>query len=58
MASVITGEFDVGNSGLIDAPTKADGTKYDSVVDNVQNPQVFVVFQDAVVYPAYLIIFT
>ena len=30
---------------------------FDSVVDNVQNPTIFVIFQDALVYPEYLIVF-
>ena len=30
---------------------------YDSVVDNVPNPQIFVIFHDALVYPEYLIVF-
>ena len=51
----IAGEFDVGNGGLIDAPTKADGTKYDSVVQIMFKilKYLYIVFQDAVVYPAF-----
>ena len=58
LARVITGEFTVASRDMIDTPTKPDDTKYDSAVDNVQNPQIFIVFQDAVVYPEYLIVFT
>ncbi|XP_077422377.1 protein mono-ADP-ribosyltransferase PARP15-like [Vanacampus margaritifer] len=31
--------------------------KYDSVVDNVHNPSIFVIFHDTQVYPEYLITF-
>lgn len=59
VALVLTGEFAVGNSGMIEPPDNPNhpNTKYDSVVDNIQNPQIFVVFHDAVVYPEYLITF-
>jgi len=30
---------------------------FDSVVDNISNPQIFVVFFDAQTYPEYLITF-
>ena len=30
---------------------------YDSVVDNIANPSIFVVFYDAQAYPEYLITF-
>ena len=33
------------------------GVRYDSVVDNVQNPSIFVKFVDNHCYPEYLITF-
>ena len=59
LARVLSGEFTVGNSSMIVPPYK-DPTHhihFDSVVDNVQNPTIFVMFQDALVYPEYLIVF-
>ena len=59
-ARVLTGQYTTGNSGLLVPPPK-DPSKpsvlHESVVDNVQNPSIFVVFQDAHVYPEYLITF-
>ena len=57
---VLTGEYTRGSQGLLVPPSK-DPTNptilYDSVVDNVQNPSVFVTFSDASSYPEYLIVF-
>ena len=57
---VLTGEYTQGSRGLLVPPSK-DPTNptilYDSVVDNVQNPGVFVTFNDTSNYPEYLIVF-
>ncbi|XP_070569579.1 protein mono-ADP-ribosyltransferase PARP14-like isoform X2 [Ptychodera flava] len=60
LAMVLTGEFAVGKSGFLVPPAKgSDPTDcYDSVVDNETNPSMFVVFNDAMAYPEYLITFT
>ncbi|XP_070569403.1 protein mono-ADP-ribosyltransferase PARP14-like [Ptychodera flava] len=60
VARVLTGEFTLGNSEMIVPPYKNpnDPTdRYDSVVDNQTNPIMFVVFQDDMAYPEYLITF-
>ena len=60
LARVLTGEFTTGSQNMLTPPPKDPNNKhisYDSVVDNVQDPQVFVIFQDALVYPDYLIVF-
>ncbi|XP_077985210.1 protein mono-ADP-ribosyltransferase PARP14-like [Glandiceps talaboti] len=57
---VLTGEYTRGKSGMIVPPSKYqnDPTNcYDSVVDNVTNPTIFVIFHDAMAYPEYLISF-
>lgn len=56
-ASVITGRFCVGNSSMKTAPylPSSDFLQYDSVVDNVDRPTIFVVFNDASAYPEYVI---
>ena len=41
-----------------DTTFKADGQQYDSLVDNISNPSIFVVFPDAAAYPEYIIKFT
>lgn len=56
---VLTGEFALGQQGLVEPPNKGlnSVTRYDSVVDNIQKPSIFVVFHDAHAYPEYLITF-
>ena len=60
LAKVLTGEFAVGSSSYVTPPPKGSNslTLYDSVVDNVSNPSIFVIFGDAQAYPDYLITFT
>ena len=59
-ARVLTGQYTKGNHTLLVPPPKDPSNPsvlHESVVDNVQNPRIFVVFQDAHVYPEYLITF-
>ncbi|XP_032301847.1 protein mono-ADP-ribosyltransferase PARP14-like isoform X2 [Coturnix japonica] len=60
LARVLTGEFCAGTKGLPAPPPKcsADPTDlYDSVVDDVSSPKMFVIFNDIQAYPEYLITF-
>ena len=61
LARVLTGEFTRGSGGMLVPPPKNQTVNahiaFDSVVDNVANPGIFVVFQDAQNYPEYLITF-
>jgi len=58
LAKVLVGEFTQGKQGMKAPPKKGTGTDlYDSVVDNVHNPSIFVVFPDNQAYPEYLICF-
>ncbi|KAK2554340.1 Protein mono-ADP-ribosyltransferase PARP14 [Acropora cervicornis] len=60
LTKVLVGEYTKGRQGLITPPPKDpnDPTDlYDSVVDDAQNPQIFVVFYDWQCYPEYLITF-
>ncbi|XP_055008012.1 protein mono-ADP-ribosyltransferase PARP14-like isoform X2 [Boleophthalmus pectinirostris] len=59
LCSVLTGDFTTGTSTTIDAPLKKAGSpeKFDSVVDNIQNPSMFIIFHDSHAYPDYLITF-
>ncbi|XP_077985628.1 protein mono-ADP-ribosyltransferase PARP14-like isoform X2 [Glandiceps talaboti] len=59
-AKVLTGLYCKGDPNMLVPPSKnpKDPTDYyDSVVDNVANPVMFVVFNDAMAYPEYLITF-
>ncbi|CAB1346027.1 unnamed protein product, partial [Coregonus sp. 'balchen'] len=54
---VLVGDYTVGNSSYVKSPPKETGGSifYDSCVDNIQDPKVFVVFEKYQVYPEYLI---
>ncbi|XP_068692521.1 protein mono-ADP-ribosyltransferase PARP14-like isoform X2 [Montipora foliosa] len=60
LTKVLVGEYTMGRQGLITPPPKnlADPTDtYDTVVDQIPNPSIFVVFYDWQCYPEYLITF-
>ncbi|PIO14501.1 hypothetical protein AB205_0164300, partial [Aquarana catesbeiana] len=60
LARVLTGLYCAGNQGMKIPPAKnaANPTDlYDSVTDNIQNPSMFVIFNDIQAYPEYHIIF-
>ena len=59
LARVLTGEYTRGQNRHIEPPPKSTDNKdlYDSSVDNVHNPQIFVIFHDTQAYPEYLITF-
>lgn len=61
LAKVLTGDFCIGNKSLIEPPSKPGTSSayrlYDSVVNNVDQPSIFVVFNDDSAYPLYLITF-
>ena len=58
LARVLVGKFCQGRSGMLTPPPR-DPTMlhilYDSVVDKLINPEIFVVFGDAQFYLEYLI---
>ena len=60
LANVIVGTYTKGKSNLRRPPTldKDSLDLYDSCVDNVQDPSVFVIFERDQVYPSYKIVFT
>lgn len=59
LCQVLTGDYTVGAQAMIVPPAKNAGgfQKYDSVVDNVTTPSMFVVFHDSQACPEYLITF-
>ncbi|XP_060634054.2 protein mono-ADP-ribosyltransferase PARP11 isoform X1 [Anolis sagrei] len=59
LARVLTGDYILGQAKYVRPPSK-DGTLinlYDSCVDNVYNPKIFVIFDANQIYPEYLIEF-
>jgi len=54
---VLTGQYHAGKHGLIEPRVrdKKSLTLYNSVVDTLKSPTIFVVFQDNQAYPEYLI---
>ncbi|XP_059503364.1 protein mono-ADP-ribosyltransferase PARP14-like isoform X2 [Stegostoma tigrinum] len=59
-ARVLTGVSCRGQPGMITPPSKSSTNPtdlYDSVVDDEQNPTMFVIFNDIQAYPEYLITF-
>ncbi|XP_068584437.1 protein mono-ADP-ribosyltransferase PARP15 [Cebidichthys violaceus] len=57
---VLTGVSTLGHSNLKTPPARSDqqsSDRYDSVVDNIANPSMYVVFHDNQAYPEYLITF-
>jgi len=55
---VLTGLSTVGNSSTIEPPCITDSKRrYDSVTNNLSNPEIFVVFKDMQVYPEYMVSF-
>uniref|UniRef100_A0A7N4UZA8 Poly [ADP-ribose] polymerase n=1 Tax=Sarcophilus harrisii TaxID=9305 RepID=A0A7N4UZA8_SARHA len=54
---VLTGEYVKGDSELILPPRKPGGGRYDSLVDSMGMPRIFVTFFDDHSYPEYLITF-
>jgi len=59
VARVLVGRYAVGNSALRRPPpidtSKPDDRLYDSTVDNISNPLIYVIFNNHQAYPAYLI---
>ncbi|XP_070551822.1 protein mono-ADP-ribosyltransferase PARP14-like [Ptychodera flava] len=57
---VLTGEYTPGHQGMLVPPPKNQNKPtvcYESVVDKLDDPKIFVIFNDAVAYPEYLIKF-
>ncbi|XP_023932230.1 poly [ADP-ribose] polymerase 14-like isoform X2 [Lingula anatina] len=57
LAKVLTGDYTAGNQSLIVPPLKQGSQHFDSVVDDPNNPGIFVIFSDNQAYPEYLITF-
>ncbi|XP_061863091.1 zinc finger CCCH-type antiviral protein 1 isoform X2 [Colius striatus] len=57
VARVLVGDYIRGNTAYVRPPAKSvDGLRfYDSCVDNVLNPSIFVIFEKYQIYPEYII---
>jgi poly [ADP-ribose] polymerase 10/14/15 len=59
-ARVLTGEYTIGNKSMLTPPAKNPANPdvlFDSTVDRMFNPVIYVVYNDAHCYPDYLITF-
>ena len=54
---VLTGDYTAGNSSMRVPPAKKGAILYDTLVDNITNPQMFITFNDSQAYPEYLVVF-
>nr|XP_039248844.1 protein mono-ADP-ribosyltransferase PARP11-like [Styela clava] len=57
-AEVVTGNYPIGKKEMTHTPLDTEGHPYDSAVDSLTNPRIFVVFRDSCAYPKYLITYT
>lgn len=61
LARVLVGQYSQGTQGAITPAAKNVGNTvdlFDSSTDNVNNPSMFIIFNDIQAYPEYLITFT
>lgn len=60
VARVLTGRYTGGQASMVTPPARGTDPAdcYDSLVDNQQNPDMFVIFHDVQAYPEYLITFS
>lgn len=55
LSRVLVGQYQHGNSSMKDAGRRPDGHMYDSTVDNVRSPTIFVIYNDFHALPEYVI---
>ena len=55
LSSVLVGVYKVGDPVMKDPPLRNDGNQYDSTVDSLINPSIFVIYRDYRAYPNYII---
>jgi poly [ADP-ribose] polymerase 10/14/15 len=62
LCRVAVGDYCIGNQSQVTPDEKFPGTQnhdiFDSTVDDITNPDIFVVYNDAQAYPEYLVSFT
>ncbi|XP_074863598.1 protein mono-ADP-ribosyltransferase PARP12-like [Carettochelys insculpta] len=55
LARVLVGDFTLGSSSYLRPPAKDNNNFYDSCVNSLSNPSIFVIFEKHQIYPEYLI---
>ena len=57
VSRVLVGDYTLGSSSYVRPPSKDGGDTlfYDSCVDNIQTPSIFVVFDRPQIYPEFLL---
>jgi len=55
LCKVTVGTFAVGGYSMMAPPPRDDGRLHDSTVDYIDNPDIFVAYNDAQAYPEFLI---
>ncbi|XP_068133447.1 protein mono-ADP-ribosyltransferase PARP12-like [Hyperolius riggenbachi] len=60
VARVLVGDYVRGSSAYLRPPSKGNSSSsfYDSCVDSVSNPSIFIIFEKHQIYPEYLIRYT
>eukprot|EP01084_Bolivina_argentea_P275148 469157_1 len=57
LCKVIVGSCTIGNAQVTAIPKKPDGNEYDCLVNNMNDPSIFVIWRDYHACPAYLVKF-
>ena len=57
LCRVVVGEYCQGRNGALTPDPRSGHMLYDSTVDNMRNPGMFVTYHDAQAYPEYLVKF-
>jgi poly [ADP-ribose] polymerase 10/14/15 len=58
LARVLVGIYQKGSPDMKDTAMRDDHSQYESTVDNVHNPTIFVIYKDFRAYPNYIINYT
>merc|ERR1711871_1795130 len=57
LCRVVVGEFTQGNSSMLAPPARVGNVLFDTTVDNMSNPNMYITYHDAQAYPEYLVKF-
>lgn len=55
IVKALVGKYTAGNETMQSLPINSNGLRFDSAVDNPQNPEIFVIFEESHVYPEYIL---
>ncbi len=57
LCRVLAGEYSLGKQDQLTAGVRKGAELFDSTVDNLKNPEIFVTYHDSQAYPQYLVTF-